>query len=68
MGAMDAFALTIMTYASNFAKPEFASASASTFWLFTILFVVVFYKNKLSKVQMLGILIVLFSIFLLSLG
>ncbi len=68
MGFADTMALTIMVYSGNFSKPEFSSVSASTFGLITILLVCIFYKERLSKIQSFGILLVFASIAILSLG
>ncbi len=68
MGIADTIALSIMVYAGNYSRPEFSSVSASTFGLITILLVCLFYKEKLSKVQSLGIIVVFSSIAMLSLS
>ena len=68
MGVADTLALLIMVYAGNFEEPEFSSVSASTFGLITILLVCFFYKEKLSRIQFLGIFLVFSSVAILSFG
>ena len=68
MGLADTIALTIMVYAGNYSRPEFSSVSASTFGLITVLLVCIFYKERLSKTQSVGIMLVFSSIAILSLG
>ena len=68
MGLADTIALCIMVYAGNYGRPELSSVSASTFGLITILLVCIFYKERLSKTQSLGIFLVFSSIAVLSLG
>ena len=68
MGLADTIALTIMVYAGNYSRPEFSSVSASTFGLITILLVCIIYKERLSKAQSVGIMLVFSSIAILSLA
>ena len=68
MGIADTLALLIMVYSGNFEEPEFSSVSASTFGLITILLVCFFYKEKLSRIQILGIFLVFSSVAILSFG
>ena len=68
MGIADTLALLIMVYSGNFEEPEFSSVSASTFGLITILLVCFFYKEKLKKIQILGIFLVFSSVAILSFG
>ena len=68
MGIADTLALLIMVYSGNFEEPEFSSVSASTFGLITILLVCFFYKEKLSRIQMIGIFLVFSSVAILSFG
>jgi len=68
MGLADTIALTIMVYAGNYSRPEFSSVSASTFGLITILLVCIIYKERLSKTQSAGIMLVFSSIAILSLA
>ena len=68
MGLLDTIALTIMVYAGNYSRPGFSSVSASTFGLITVLLVCIFYKERLSKIQSVGIMLVFSSIAILSLG
>ena len=66
MGIVDTLALLVMVYSGNFEEPEFSSVSASTFGLITILLVCFFYKEKLSRIQILGIFLVFSSVAILS--
>ena len=68
MGIVDTLALLLMVYSGNFEEPEFSSVSASTFGLITILLVCFFYKEKLSRIQILGIFLVFSSVAILSFG
>ena len=68
MGIADTLALLIMVYSGNFEEPEFSSVSASTFGLITILLVCFFYKEKLKRIQILGIFLVFSSVAILSFG
>ena len=68
MGIADTLALLLMVYSGNFEEPEFSSVSASTFGLITILLVCFFYKEKLSRIQILGIFLVFSSVAILSFG
>ena len=55
-------------YSGNYDKPEFSSVSASTFGLITILLVCSFFKEKLNRIQIFGIILVFCSIATLSFG
>ena len=68
MGIADTLALLVMVYSGNFEEPEFSSVSASTFGLITILLVCFFYKEKLKRIQILGIFLVFSSVAILSFG
>lgn len=68
MGFADTFALTLMVYSGNFSNPEFSSVSASIFGLITIILVCIFYRERLSVPQVLGVGLVFLSIGILSLG
>ena len=68
MGFADTFALTVMVYSGNFSNPEFSSVSASIFGLITIILVCIFYRERLSGPQVLGVGLVFLSIGILSLG
>ena len=68
MGIADTLALLLMVYSGNFEEPEFSSVSASTFGLITILLVCFFYKEKLKRIQSLGIFLVFSSVAILSFG
>ena len=68
MGIADTLALLMMVYSGNFDKPEFSSVSASTFGLITILLVCSFFKEKLNRIQIFGIILVFCSIATLSFG
>ena len=67
MGVLDAFALGVVISAGRMNNPEFASVSASTFGLITVVLAAIFLKERMSMLQWFAVFLVFGSIATLAL-